>query len=171
MKNKAFFTILFLSLVVSLASFTVFANDAVVTVNPFSYIFGNYNADYEMSINDHQSLLVGGSYFTIDFFDITYNTMSAKAGARFYKDQALEGIYYGPVVSAGLLLSTSKYELLNDNSASLSLSGGGIAGYQWVYKGGFVLDFNLGLEYTMYTDSSLGNDFGPTLGLRFGYKL
>lgn len=173
MKNKICLTILILLFVFSL-SFTSLAKNtnesSVITVNPFGFIVGSYNIDYEKPLNfSNSSLSVGGTYFSMKLINLDVRSFGARAGMRFYKNQVLEGVYYGPVVSGGLLTGT---ELLIDNDVEFySVSFGGVGGYQWITQGGFVIDLNIGVGYNVYSDDYVENGFGPLLNLKFGVKI
>ncbi|WP_408955137.1 DUF3575 domain-containing protein [Natroniella sp. ANB-PHB2] len=176
MRSNKFITVsLILVLTIVLSSAAVFAEEveeitysSVVTANPLGVLFGLFNASYEQPLHFSTSYQVGGSFYSYEIGDLKWSGFGVDGSYRMYADQALNGLYYGPVAG----LSSSSIEDSFEKESGLSFRVGGVAGRQWIMGDGFAIDLNLGAVYSISNvelDGETVSGFSPTLRLNIGY--
>ncbi len=173
--------VLSLLLVIILAASVSFAQESettkknVIKVNPLNLIFGGINISYERVLFPSGALQVG---LTFSSAEVTVNTTSERitgiggsVGYRWYfggSKDAPEGWYAMP---------RFQFSSLSDGSGNgiNTTSIGAVAGYQWIWDGGFALDVFLGAQNTSF--STKGDVSGvsingilPVIGVALGYS-
>ena len=171
---------LLLVIAIVAVNFTANAQKNVFKVNPLGLAFGSLDVSYERVISDKGAVEIG---FTYSSFDVTgattkvsTNGFGAEGKYKFYfsSDKDAPKGWYGAPFAAYSTSSVDSNGIKGDASA---VSGGLLAGYQWVFGGGdsgFALDLNFGAQYI--SASATGNissisidGFLPRLGLSLGY--
>ena len=118
----------------------------VISLNPFLFIGGWYNAEFEHSVSPNTTLGARGSLVTLDD-DVDY--VSGRAFVRYYPTTAFRGFFLG--IDAGVT------SLKEDNDA----------GDHTVFGAGFELGYNwlLGSQQKLYLSLGAGADrlFGNDL--------
>lgn len=153
------------------------ATEQVVTLNPLGFILRVYNLRYERAMTEAQSWVAGGQFLSWNLGNWAVTGIGAAGGLRFYpRRTAPAGFYYGP--EAGVAHVSVRYTGPITKSSStgqgVTLSAGGLAGYQWVTGGGFAVDLSAGLTFS-FGGVSAGNQaaplggVSPSLGLNLGY--
>jgi hypothetical protein len=158
------------------------AQDNVVKVNPLAFFGGSDLVSYERKITDNITGLVGLGYSSYSLSTYKYANYGAELQSRYYLKDALQGFYGG--AQAGFNLGEVTLDMssigsdISSEASYISLRFGAKAGYQWIWKGGFALDLNLGFGYNRYSynaSSSLstaglsGGGIRPNLGFGLGY--
>ncbi len=156
-----------------------------ITVNPFGFLLGTYNAEYEQAISDKLSFTVGGNYQSLKLLGWDFSGFGGNAGVKYYLNTALRGAWVG----GGAEISSSKLsfettEPLTGKTLKTEASGTlfqilGLVGYKWIAGGGFTTDVALGVGQTFgelkFTAGSATlpagvTGFGPAFKLQMGYS-
>lgn len=140
-------------------------------LGPFGFILGNYNLRYEKALSEKGSFLVGANYYDYKLFDINTTGFGLDAGYRYYFKEAIKGAYLYPYLSYDF--NSTNVSIVDETSAKYSLlSLSAMAGYQWVFGGGFVMDlgFGYGYRFEVSKDDSLVNDYSNG-GVRFLFNI
>ncbi len=170
--------ILILSL--ALVSYTAAISQAksgAIKTNPIGMAFGVINLAYELPLNDKSSLQLGVSVVSVDFAGTSVSGFGIAPEYRIYGDEAMEGFYFGPVVSYNTLTLES-----GSDEGTLSVIGGGAQlGWNWI-KGkneNFVLDLGLGAIYNSGSvtvdagsdtfDTGVYDGIAPIISFAIGY--
>jgi hypothetical protein len=140
------------------------AQTKVIKTNPIGMVFGIFNASYEFTTSDTNSVEVGAAYINI----LGVSGYSIEGRYKFYfGDKALRGVYAAPFAS---------YSGVTDGENNYGFPTlGAVGGYQFIFgdgDAGFALDLYAGLRYNMMPDSAgttFGNGVGATFGLAIGY--
>lgn len=154
----------------------------IAKVNPLGAFFGSAQLAYEKAFNEKNSILVAPSFGFFKSGGFKYTTLGIGGEYRFYfKQDAPQGFYAGP--GAGVTFGTVKIEDFTGqgDESKTNITGfsvKGIAGYQWILNGGFVLDLNAGIQYLnlKFKDDdgafAVGAFSGilPALGFSVGYN-
>jgi len=100
------------------------------------------NVEYERVVTSHLSLYVGveGSYLV--------RGVEGWLGARFYPRQSLDGLF----IDAHAMVTFANF-----NGAYRALGGGGLVGYAWQFKNGFMLSAGGGLDVVGFQKDSGGS--------------
>ncbi|MBI9033055.1 MAG: DUF3575 domain-containing protein [Bacteroidales bacterium] len=151
MKKSVFFI---LTLFVVCSANAQFKN--VVKTNPIGLAFGNFNARYEMVVNDASSLQFGASYM-YKYLGIKVNTVGLEGGFRYYitnrMKSAPNGFYINPKIGASFGKVSIGDEIYSETSSDLIYNAfifGGELGYQWVWGSGFTLDLGAGPMFSRF---------------------
>jgi len=163
---------LVLTLVIAFTATQVKAQYAI-KINPLSLAFLTGNVQAEFKTKDAQSFQAGVMYSGVKLGDFKYTGFGLTPEYRFYlKGEALTGFYAGPYLR---FQSFTVKESINfsgftyDAKTNLTrIGGGGVFGYQYLSKGGFVFDVFLGLAYMSNSASSKVESNVP--GLTYTYK-
>ncbi|MCB0688022.1 MAG: DUF3575 domain-containing protein [Saprospiraceae bacterium] len=119
------------------------AQTKAVKFGPFGFIFGNYNARYEMGLNETSSLQFGANAYSYKLFDEKVSGFGLDAGYRYYFKEAIKGPYITPVIN----FDANKTTLLGQDGNFTLLGASALVGWQWVTGGGFLVDFGLGYGF------------------------
>ncbi len=147
------------------------AQTNAVKVGPFGFLLGNYNARYEMGLNEKSSVQLGANIYRYELFDNDVSGFGVDASYRYYFREAISGPYLSPVLNFDFNNTTLLGE--EGNFSLLGLSG--LVGWQWVTNSSFVIDFNLGFGFRaeVSKDDTLNSEdysgTGPRIGFTIGY--
>ena len=131
-------------LVLSLAYFSVGAQQNSIKLNPIGIIGGSALGSYEMALGKTTSLSIGMNYLNYKVDGDDYKSIGGEIQYRFYFKELLKGLYLAPVVS----FSDGKHTTASkDKIKFTALGAGGVFGYQWIWESGFTLDVNVGMDY------------------------
>ena len=147
-----------------------FAQQAI-KVGPLGFLFGNYNLRYEKALGEKTSFIVGGNYYNYKLFSVQTTGFGLDLGYRYYFKDAIKGAYVSPYLSYDFNSTTVSID--DDTTGKFSTAGiSGIAGYQWIAGGGFVVDLGLGYGYSFQVskDEILNNTYGGG-GVRFLFSI
>ena len=151
----------------------------VIKINPIGLILGSANIGYERAIGQKSSIMIAPSYGYISSSGEKYTVYGLGLEYRFYlsgSKYAPHGWYVGPGLefAGGSAKSTDSY----GNTDKVDVKGfsiKAIAGHQWIFRGGFALDLNAGVQYVNLdaaeNNQGIGNFNGvlPTLAFGIGY--
>jgi len=116
----------------------------VLKANTLALIVGTGSIFYERYISDSFSGQMGVGYLDYRINDVSFSGLILTPEFRHYTStNALNGFYIAPY------LRFQRYSLENNsNNVNYNNNGGGLAfGYQWIKKGGFVMDLFFGGHY------------------------
>jgi hypothetical protein len=159
MKKIIFSTVIFLS------SISVFAQSEIrpniVKLNALGALLHSVNLGYERGLNAQSSVVFLPSFALLKSGDLKYQFFGLGAEYRYYfSGTAPKGAYVAP--GASYLFGSAKYTNFNNNSEKTTASGftvKGVAGYQWIFGGNFVLDLNGGIQYLKLNLKDNSGDF------------
>lgn len=136
------------------------APSKVIKLNPFGFILGVYNADYEMVTSNKSSLVISGLLMRYAVGSDSLTALGGGLSYRYYtRGDAPKGFYVGP--SASIAFANAN---INAASASALVFGvGGVAGHQWISDSGFVFDLQASVS------AASGGTIAPGFGLSLGY--
>ena len=146
----------------------------VIKVNPVGFVFGIFNATYEKTLNEKNSLAIGASFF--NWSNLHISGIGGSVEYRFYfsnNSEAPHGMFAAPLLS----LSSLSYDYQDVNNkktkeSAFSIGGGVKAGHQWVWDSGIALDLYFGYGYRSASFEHYNYSGGyPILGLAIGYAL
>lgn len=145
------------------------AQTNAVKVGPFGFIFGNYNARYEMGLNETSSIQIGANVYSYDFLDNKVSGFGLDGSYRYYFNEAISGPYVSPVINFDFNNTT-----LGGVEGNFSLLGvSGLVGWQWVTGSNFVIDLSLGYGFAseVSKDDALDAEDYSRSGPRFGFTI
>jgi hypothetical protein len=147
---------LILTLILLVGMLSLFSQDSMteapeeqitqtLTTNPLGSLFGFYNVSYERPLSSSGSIQVSALVQSLDIIIAQVSTFGGGVAYRNYLHQtAPSGFYVAPSVS---VLYGSAMEDIYDTEGSVRfLLVGGVAGYQWISIGGFVVDISAGVN-------------------------
>jgi Protein of unknown function (DUF3575) len=151
----------------------------VIKVNPLGLIFGQASLGYERAISEKSSFVIAPSFGGFKLGGFKYNQFGLGAEYRFYLSKtkmAPEGFYAAP----GAFFSSGKVqESATDTKVNFTSFGGkAVIGNQWIFKSGFVIDLNGGIQVSSFkykdNNSSVfsglkGSGVFPALAFSIGY--
>ncbi|MGE5576110.1 MAG: DUF3575 domain-containing protein [Syntrophothermus sp.] len=156
-----------------------------ITVNPFGFLLGSYNAEYEQLISDKLSFTVGGNFQSLKLAGWEFSGFGGSAGVKYYLNTPLRGAWVGggaEVSSAKMTYTTTDIftgETLKTEASGTLFGIFGLVGYKWIVGGGFTTDVALGVRQTFgEMKVTAGSEtlptgvtgFGPALKLQLGYS-
>jgi Protein of unknown function (DUF3575) len=160
------------------------AKQNIIKVNPIGFLFGAGSVAYERALNEKSSIVVAPQFGGFKFGGVKYSSAGLGAQYRLYFSNtktAPEGFYAAPNVS--FISGKIKYDGFEEGDESKdkfsSFGIGALAGNQWVFNSGFVIDLNAGFSYQSFnyknddnvTGASLkGNGVFPRVGFAIGYN-
>jgi Protein of unknown function (DUF3575) len=151
----------------------------VIKVNPLGLLFGQASIGYERAINEKSSFVIAPTFGGFKLGGFSYSQFGLGGEYRFYLSKtktAPEGIYVGPGV--GFNSGKVKESQTSTKVNFTSFYGKAIIGNQWIFNSGFVIDLNVGLQYSSfsYKDNSSsvfnglkGSGVLPALAFAIGY--
>jgi hypothetical protein len=157
----------------------------VVKLNPLGFLFGAGSVAYERALNEKSSIVIAPQFGGFKFGGIKYSSAGIGAQYRLYfskTNTAPEGFYAAPNVSyvGGKIKYDAVDEDGNKEKDKFSSFGiGALAGKQWIFNSGFVIDLNAGFSYQSFnykndedvTGINLkGSGVFPRLGFAVGYN-
>ena len=148
----------------------------VVKINPIGVIVGTASLSYERAVSQHSSIMISLTYGYFELEGDKYSTFGLGFDYRYYftgSKPAPRGWY----VSPGLMYGGGnvKFNGGSEKVAVHGLSVKGVLGYQWIWKGGFTLDLDGGIQYFGYhaeeNNQGVSNASGvlPAIGIAIGY--
>lgn len=147
----------------------------VVRANLGSSI-GITNISLEKALSDKHSISLLPSYGYFTSADYHYETYGIGLDYRYYfakSSVAPKGFY----VSAGgsLAKGKTKNDVNGESYDTKGFSTQAVAGKQWIFKKGFAIDINVGVEYLKLDATGYGHDypfkfFLPSVGGGVGYS-
>lgn len=148
------------------------ANDDVVSINPFSLIWGQLNAQWEHKMGTNNSIS-GNAGLWMQESD--WNAFNIGASYKWYLDlfeegkKSLNGLAVGPRIDMAYWFNSTDWQpgLERDNFVSFGI--GGEVSYKWVFGSGKwavepVIKYTIPLVKKDYVSP---NDYG--LGVNIGY--
>ena len=90
---------LLLSTLVLFLGLSLNAQTNAIKLGPFGFIFGNYNARYEMGIGEASSVQLGANAYSYKLFDEKVSGFGLDLSYRYYFKQAIAGPYITPVIN------------------------------------------------------------------------
>ena len=153
-----------LMLLLLVASVSVAAEQSV-TVNPFGLLVGTLNGTYEKSLNNHNSFLIGGTFYSWTLSGDNVTALGASAGYRKYMgDEDFSGFFgqgaAGISFASAPEVSTTVFKVT------------GLVGYKWLFDQGFTVEAGIGGNYIigeLEGYASFGG-FIPSILLSLGYS-
>jgi hypothetical protein len=142
-----------------------------ISTNPLALAFAQLNAHYEFNLSKENALGLNGGLIFWGFGDWSTFGLSAGAEYNFYfQKHAPNGWFAGPGV--GIIYLNAKY--LDQSSSTIGFSINGHGGYRWIWDGGFLVDVQLGIQFTMISISINNTSMpyggiGPYIGANIGY--
>lgn len=158
------------------------AKQNIIKVNPIGFLFGAGSVAYERALNDKSSIVVAPQFGGFKFGGVKYSSAGLGAQYRLYFSKshvAPEGFYAAPNVSfiSGKIKYDDVFEEGEESEDKFSSFGiGALAGNQWVFNSGFVIDVNAGFSYQSFnykgdaTTGLKGNGVFPRVGFAIGYN-
>ncbi|PWT95561.1 MAG: hypothetical protein C5B52_17620 [Bacteroidetes bacterium] len=148
----------------------------VIKINPIGILLGSANIGYERAISQKSSILIAPTYGYFNSSGDKFTIYGISGEYRFYVSgtkYAPRGWYVGPGLEfAGGSVKTA------DNSEKIDAKGfaiKAIGGHQWIFRGGFALDINAGVQYLSINvaenNQGVGSYSGvlPTISIAVGY--
>jgi hypothetical protein len=150
----------------------------VVKVNPLGFVFGSANVAYEKALTPKTSFVIAPSFGAFKLGGFKYSSYGLGAEYRFYLSKtsaAPEGFYAAPGV--GFTAGRVKEDESNSKVKFTSFGGKAVIGNQWIFKSGFTLDLNGGVQFNSFSYKDNNGDFVglkasgvfPALGFSIGY--
>ncbi|MGN6803378.1 MAG: DUF3575 domain-containing protein [Ginsengibacter sp.] len=153
----------------------------VIKVNPLGALVGSANLGYEHALNEKSSIVLLPTVGFLKSGGLKYSSFGLGAEYRIYfTGTAPRGTYVAPGISA--YFGTAKFNDSSTDNAKTNISafaGKAIIGHQWIWKSGFVLDLNGGIQYIKYNFKDKSGDFAnavafsgvlPALSVSIGYN-
>lgn len=167
---KKVITLLLMAVCFATASY----GQQAVKVGPLGFLLGNYNLRYEKGISEKSSVQVGANFYDYNIGDFGTTGFGIDAGYRYYFKQAIKGPYVFP--SLNYDFNSTAISSVDDTKGSFSNLGlGAQIGYQFISKGGFLVDLGLGYGFNVgvSADESFDDsrDLGTGGGVRFTFAL
>lgn len=157
----------------------------IITANPIGLIFGYINAHYEMAVGKGNGLGFNGG---LNFYGAAgWSWFGFSAGAEYnwyFQQHALNGWFAGPMAGISMISINYEYDAYDaslnlvtkkESASAFGFQLGGKGGYRWIWDGGFTLDVQGGIIYTISGAVTLGGStapfggVGPALGVNLGY--
>lgn len=115
-----------------------------ITTNPLTLLTGTFGAEFESATRPNASWFLGPSFaFTSTSKNGTSNSLfgfGATAGARVFSGkQAPNGFWAGPQLSI--------FWISDDSASAVAFDLAALAGYTWIFDGGFALSLGGGVQY------------------------
>jgi len=166
-------------LVIALLFFSVAIGSSqaqsIVKLDPISLAFGQLRAGYE-KFSDKNSIYVGASYISRNFFGVKYSGAGVFGQYRWYLSDVdtPKGIFVGPHVGFNYISFNNSF---TENFSYSALRLGGIIGYQGTIGTNFTWEVGIGPSYglTFGSGDSFTNLFGsgivPVSSFAVGYVL
>lgn len=155
----------------------------VIKVNPVGFLFGAGSVAYERALGAKSSFVIAPQFGGFKFGGVKYSSLGLGAQYRAYfskSKSAPEGFYAAPNVN--FVSGKIKYDGFDEESAKdkfTSFGIGALAGNQWIFNSGFVIDLNAGFSYQSFkykNDEDVngfnlkGNGVFPRVGFAIGYN-
>ncbi len=155
------------ALLLSISTAT-FAQTQAVKLGPLGFLLGNYNARYEKALGEKTSFLIGANYLDFKLNNEGVTGFGVNLGYRYYFRKAIKSAYVFPSVGYDFL--STKFLDSKGKYSTLGLKA--LVGYQWIWGGGFTLDFGLGYgaNFEITKDNALTSDYRRR-GVRFLFNI
>lgn len=146
----------------------------VVKVNPLGILFGVASVGYERVLDAKSSVQFNAYFGGLSVAGNKYTNLGAGVDYRRYfgsSSEAPKGFY----VSPGVGVLNTKVKVGSSNGTATGVSLKAVAGNQWVFGSGFVIDLNGGIQYTNITPKINGVNYDkysgvyPAIGFSLGY--
>ena len=136
----------------------------MVRINhPLGALVGLGSLAYERTLSDKGSIVLSPTFGFYKSGDLKLSVYGLSAEYRFYfTGLAPEGTYFAP--GAGVVFGTAKDEM-DEKATVRGLTAKLIVGHQWIYKGGFTLDLNGGIQYINLSAKDNSSSFNDNSGL------
>jgi hypothetical protein len=165
------------------------AQENIVKANPLALLGGTDLLSYEFGVADQSTIVLGVGYGGYKLGGADYTSFGGEAQYRYYFSEKFKG-WYGAgraSFSSGEVKTDFSGLGFDSNGTSskqdfTSFGAGVLAGYQWVFDSGFVIDLNLGAAYSKFDYKSSasnsednitldlkGSGILPTFGFGLGY--
>jgi len=146
----------------------------ILKINPLSLLFQSFNVQFEHSLKEKSSILIGLNYFHLNnVFEENLSGFCIQLAYRMYfskKDVVPEGLFISPIIELGAITSIPN-DSREAKQHTLVLSPGGRAGYQWIFQSGVALDLYFGYSYYSLDFDTYSEKIGtPVVGISFGYN-
>ncbi len=132
-----------------------------IMLSPFVYLGGHADIQYERSISNRGSYLITGQL--VD----NHNFYALGIGAGYRKYFGTENFSHAfGQGSLGVLYGLDQEEHKSHGSLSL----GGALGYKWIFKKGFSLETNAGIDFYFSNSPYIAGGKASTFRLKMGYS-
>jgi hypothetical protein len=142
-----------------------------VTANPIGLAFGVFNAQYEFTLSNQNSVAVRANFVGYSIGDYSNSAFGFGGSYRWYvlNSKTIVGWWAQP--SADILFWSSDWKdnFQSKNASTVFFGIGGDGGYKWIWNH-FALELSVGARIYMGKISGLNfGGFGPMLGVNLGY--
>jgi hypothetical protein len=136
----------------------------MLSTNPLGMIFGIFNLEYQKGIGEKDAIGISAMYWKPPLIDLSI--IGASISYNIYFKSTFHGFFIKPSVSIGFAswkfttidMTSSSFGTKTEDKTAMDFGLGAIAGYRWLWNGGFSIGLGGGMTYTF--GSFEGIDFG-----------